>query len=134
MRGRVARINITTHVMLRIISVTLALLVAMSVFAKDGPNRRAKPMFIATTGRIIAVDARARTMMVSGSGGPAILQLKSTVSSSLDQFTLVTTSDTLFQDGADPIRFEDFKTGQTISIHGQLKGTILTASRVAKWD
>jgi hypothetical protein len=122
--------------MRRIVSVTFAVLFAISVFANDGPSRKAKPMFIATTGRIIAIDARARTMTVSGSEGSAILQLKSIsrVLSSLNEFTVVTTADTLFQDGADRIEFVDFKTGETISIHGQLKGSILTASRVAKWN
>jgi hypothetical protein len=52
----------------------------------------------------------------------------------LDEYTILTTSDTLFQDGSDSIQFEDFKTGETISIHGELKGTILTASRLAKWN
>jgi hypothetical protein len=52
----------------------------------------------------------------------------------LDEYTVLTTSDTLFQDGSDSIQFEDFKTGETISIHGELKGTILTASRLAKWN
>jgi hypothetical protein len=52
----------------------------------------------------------------------------------LDEYTVLTTSDTLFQDGSDSIAFEDFKTGETISIHGELKGTILTASRLAKWN
>jgi hypothetical protein len=51
-----------------------------------------------------------------------------------DEYTVLTTSDTLFQDGSDSIQFEDFKAGETISIHGELKGTILTASRLAKWN
>ena len=51
-----------------------------------------------------------------------------------DEYIVVTTGDTLFQDGSDCIPFEDFKTGETISIHGELKGTILTASRLAKWN
>jgi hypothetical protein len=50
-----------------------------------------------------------------------------------DDYTVVTTCDTVFQDGADPIRFEDFKIGETISIHGVRKDTTLTASRLAKW-
>jgi hypothetical protein len=52
----------------------------------------------------------------------------------LDEYTVLTTSDTVFQDGGDSIRFEDFKNGETISIHGVLRGATLTASRVAKWD
>jgi hypothetical protein len=52
----------------------------------------------------------------------------------LDEYTVVTTRDTVFQDGGDPIRFEDFGSGETISIHGVLRGATLTATRVAKWD
>jgi hypothetical protein len=52
----------------------------------------------------------------------------------LNEYTVLTTGDTLFQDGSDSIPFEDFKTGETISIHGELRGTILTASRLAKWN
>ncbi len=52
---------------------------------------------------------------------------------SLDEYTVVITSNTLFQDGGDTIRVEDFKAGETISIHGVLSGSTLTASRIAKW-
>jgi hypothetical protein len=51
----------------------------------------------------------------------------------LDEYTVVTTQDTVFQDGGEAIRFEDFKTGETISIHGVLGGSTITASRIAKW-
>ena len=51
----------------------------------------------------------------------------------LEEYTVVVTNDTVFQDGSDPIRFEDFKTGETISIRGVLNGNVLTASRIAKW-
>ena len=51
-----------------------------------------------------------------------------------DEYTVVTTDNTVFQDGADAINFEDFKSGETISIHGVLKGTTLTAFRLAKWE
>jgi hypothetical protein len=114
-----------------VVSASFLLLVTVSLFAHDGPNRKPKAMFIATTGRIIAIDAKARTMTLSSSPGPAILQL---ASSGLDEFTVMTTTDTLFQDGADPIRFEDFKMGETISVHGRLRGLVLRASKVAKWD
>ena len=50
------------------------------------------------------------------------------------EYTVVTTSDTAFQDGADPLQFEDFKRGETISIHGVRSGRTVTASRVAKWE
>jgi hypothetical protein len=49
------------------------------------------------------------------------------------EYTVVTTDETLFQDGGETIRFEDFKNGETISIHGVLSGSTLTASRIAKW-
>jgi len=56
------------------------------------------------------------------------------VQNNLDEYTVVVTKDTVIQDGGDSIRLEDFKTGETISIHGVLNGTTLTASRVAKWS
>ena len=52
----------------------------------------------------------------------------------LNEFLVVTTDDTLFQDGSDPLQLEDFHVGETISIHGVLNGTTLKASRIAKWD
>src|SRR5438876_10738495 len=51
----------------------------------------------------------------------------------LDEYTVVVTKDTVSQDGSDSIRLEDFKNGETISIHGVLSGNTLTASRLAKW-
>jgi hypothetical protein len=53
---------------------------------------------------------------------------------SLDEFSVIVTRDTVIEDGGDAIRLEDFKTGETISIHGVLSGTTLTASRIAKWS
>ena len=76
--------------------------------------------------------------MVSGSlplrtdGRPQLKRVSSVKCA--DQYTVVTTGDTLFQDGTDAIRFEDFKRGETISIHGMLKGMTFTASRLAKWE
>jgi hypothetical protein len=52
----------------------------------------------------------------------------------LDKYTVVITSKTLIQDGAEDIRLEDFAAGETISIHGILKGNTLTASRISKWS
>ena len=52
----------------------------------------------------------------------------------LDEYTVIITSKTLIQDGADPIRLEDFTEGETVSIHGVLNGNILTASRFSKWS
>ena len=51
----------------------------------------------------------------------------------LEEFTVVVTRKTVLDDGGEPVGFEDFKIGETISIHGELNGTTLTASRVAKW-
>jgi hypothetical protein len=51
-----------------------------------------------------------------------------------NEFLVVTTDDTVFQDGIDPLRLEDFHVGETISIHGVRGGTTLKASRIAKWD
>ena len=86
------------------------------------------PQTIATTGRIVTISATDRTMKVSNSP-------KSTSSvKNAYEYTIVTTGDTVFHDGVDAIRFEDFKSGETISIHGVLKGTTLTASRLAKWE
>ena len=51
-----------------------------------------------------------------------------------NEFLVITTDDTLFQDGSEPLRLEDFRVGEIISIHGALNGTTLTASRIAKWD
>jgi hypothetical protein len=61
---------------------------------------------------------------------------KSTTESTnnLEEYTVVITKDTVFQDGSDPIRLEDFRAGEVISIRGVLGGSILTASRIAKWD
>jgi len=55
-------------------------------------------------------------------------------SPNLNEYTVVTTHGTLFRDGADPIRFEDFTIGETISIHGFLNGATLKASRLSKWS
>jgi Domain of unknown function (DUF5666) len=50
-----------------------------------------------------------------------------------DEYIVVTTDDTVFQDGSDYISLEDFRPGETISIHGSLSDNILTATRIAKW-
>ena|SRR5437867_2073152 len=52
----------------------------------------------------------------------------------LDEYTVVITSKTLIQDGGEPIRLEDFKEGEVISVHGVIKGNTLTASRISKWS
>ena len=50
-----------------------------------------------------------------------------------EEYTVFVTNDTVFQDGGDYIRLEDFKPGETISIHGSFNDNILTATRIAKW-
>jgi hypothetical protein len=51
----------------------------------------------------------------------------------LEDYTVIITEETVFQDGGEPLRFEDFRTGEMISVHGTLSGSTLTASRIAKW-
>ena len=149
--------------MLRIPVAAVALLVSMSVFASDRPNGE-RSQVVATTGRIIKINTKDRTLTVSGPASaaannvlprqrtwrfgvqiPGILipegltiPLPQTKSPSTverrDEYTVLTTTDTVFQDGADEIQFQDFKSGETVSIHGALKGTTLTASRLAKWN
>jgi uncharacterized protein DUF5666 len=159
----------------RILSIAVVLLLTASAFATDRFNRDPEQMSIATTGRIIKIDAKNRSMKVRGSEGPAArsaapAEMKESLwqrigvkmpnmrmpggitislpgratkvptakpapdTNNLNEYTVVTNSDTMFQDGIDSLRFEDFKSGETISIHGLLNGSTLTASRIAKWD
>ena len=150
----------------------LGLVIGMSVFASVYFSSDHPAQTIATTGRILKINRKNRTLVIRGSEGPAIQNMMSppkerswrisarlpgitfpdgvpfplpgTVGrlpqpnppsdvETLDEYTVVTTCDTVFQDGGDAIRFEDFKTGETISIHGVLRHTTLTASRLAKW-
>jgi hypothetical protein len=153
----------------RILSLAVVLLMAISASAADRFARNAEEISIATTGRIVKVDAKNRTFKVRGSdssglsirsmsqnfaqmvqgvrrigitlpGGITIALPGSKNSpkppaqnNSLEEYTVVIVEDTVFQDGSDPIRFEDFKNGEVISIHGSLTGQTLTASRIAKW-
>ena len=50
-----------------------------------------------------------------------------------DECTVVVTKDTIFEDGSESLDFEDFRTGETISIRGELDGVVLKATRIAKW-
>jgi len=143
----------------RFIPVAIGLLVAVSVFASDKFNTDHEQFSIATTGRIVRINAKTRIMTIRNSdaapappaaNGP-LLKLPRIVfpggigitlptsfskptAGCLHEYTVVTTDETVFQDGADPIRFDDFKSGETVSIHGVFNGTVLTASRVAKWS
>jgi hypothetical protein len=156
----------------RILTIAAVLLLAITAFATDRFNQDPQQMSVATTARIIKIDAKARTIKVRGSDGPALrtapefkeslwqrigvkmpgmkvpggimialpgranrtTQAKPDVVVNPNEYMVLTTNDTAFQDGPDSLRFEDFKTGETISIHGQLRGAILTATRIAKWD
>ena len=145
--------------MSRFIPVAIGLVVAVSVFASDKFNTDHEQFSIATTGRIVRINAKTRTMTIRSSDAAAaapaanvpLLKLPRIVfpggiaiavptsyskpaAGCLNEYTLVTTNETVFQDGADPIRFDDFKTGETVSIHGVLNGAVLTASRLAKWS
>lgn len=140
----------------RFIPVAIGFLVTVSVFASDKFNTDHKQFCIATTGRIVRINPKTRSMTIRSSdptAAPSIPSLKlpqlvfpggiavtlpssssRPAASSPPEYTLVTTNETAFQDGADPIRFDDFKTGETVSIHGVLNGAVLTASRLAKWS
>jgi len=156
----------------RILSIALLLVLTMPVLATDRFNQDPERLSIATTGRIVRVDLKARSLKVRGSDGPTtrnVADMKESLwqrlgvrmpavrvpgitislpgrtaktaaakpvpdTFNLNEFTVLTTDDTVFQDGIDPLRFEDFRSGETISIHGVLNGSTLKASRIAKWD
>jgi hypothetical protein len=157
----------------RTLTVALFLIVTASSFAADSSNnnnQELRQVSIATTGRILRVDLKNRTLKVRGSENqslrnmpevkeslwqritvrmpsvrmPAIsLPGHSTRNSSAklmsenlppNEFTVFTADDTLFQDGVETLRLEDFRSGETISIHGVLSGSTVHAFRIAKWD
>ena|SRR5215831_15482391 len=155
----------------RILSIAILVLVTASAFATDRFNNQdLRQKSIATTGRILRIDLKNRTLKVRGAESqslrnvpdireslwqrigvkmpsvrmPAIsLPGYNTRSSSAkpasdnlapNEFMVVTTDDTLFQDGVENLRLEDFRAGETISIHGALTGSTVNASRIAKWD
>jgi hypothetical protein len=96
------------------------------------------PRTIATTARIVTISTTDKTMRVSSSlalrNGKGDQPKRISGFKNTDEYTVIATAHTVFQDGVDRIHFEDFKTGETISIHGLLKGTTLTAFRLAKWE
>ena len=134
--------------------------------ASDGNRPSTEGMFIATTGRIVAIDLKNKTFTVRGSDEQAVREFAqirphvpspvitfpggvtihlpgrtgkspsktSSTMPNLDEYTVVITDKTLLQDGAEPIRLEDFTVGEIISIHGVLAGDKLTASRISKWS
>ncbi len=158
--------------MKRILCIASVLLAVMPASATDRFARDPEHISIATTGRIIKIDQKSKTLKVRGSDGQSLsiravsqnvsqmmqglkqhigvtlpggitiaLPGRGKTSSkpadetikNLEEYTVITTKDTMFQDGSDSIRFEDFRNGETISIHGVLSGSTVTASRIAKW-
>ncbi len=149
-------------------SLLLILFLLATVFAKAADRQRLAPYgtFIATTGRIMMIDLKNKTLRVRASddqftqnfllakqsdtspvitfpGGATIRFPQRTgrhpspagsTTPNLNQYMVVITGKTVIQDGAEPMRLEDFTIGETISIHGWYAGNTLTASRIAKWS
>lgn len=126
----------------RRIALAVVLLAVFSVFATARSDADSGPTSIATTARIIKVHAKARTLVVRSSENTAAREwpvmlpgrITLTLPTKGTGYTVITTSQTAFQDGSDPLKFEDFKSGETISIHGVRNGRTLTATRIAKWE
>jgi len=156
----------------RILCIAIILAGALTASAADRFARNPEHISIATTGRIIKIDQKNKTLRVRGSDGQTLSfkAVSSNISqmmqgikqkigvtlpggitialpgrnkttskpaentpNNLEEYTVVTNNDTTFEDGSDSIRFEDFKNGETVSIHGVLSGNTVTASRIAKW-
>jgi hypothetical protein len=160
----------------RILSIAILLLVTASAFATDRfnnvNNQDLRQTPIATTGRILRIDLKNRTLKVRGAESQSLRNVpeikeslwqrlsarmpsvrkpsiaialpghnsrSSSAKSATDnqppnEFMVVTADDTVFQDGVETLRLEDFRAGETISIHGVLSGSTVNASRIAKWD
>jgi hypothetical protein len=160
----------------RILSIAIVFLAAVSANGADRFARESEGIQISTTGRIVKIDFKNKTIRMRGSDGQAIsvhnvtqnISLwmqgvkqrvggvtlpggitialpgrngknpppKTTTepTNNLEEYTVVITKETVFQDGSDLIRLEDFRAGEVISIRGGLNGSTLTASRIAKWD
>ena len=160
----------------RILSIAIVFLAAVSANGADRFARESEGIQISTTGRIVKIDFKNKTIRMRGSDGQAIsvhnvtqnISLwmqgvkqrvggvtlpggitialpgrngknppsKTTTepTNNLEEYTVVITKETVFQDGSDSIRLEDFRAGEVISIRGSLDGSTLTASRIAKWD
>ena len=149
-------------------SLLLGLFLLAAIFAGAADRQRLAPdgAFIATTGRIMMIDLKNKTLRVRASDdqftqrfllakqgdtspvitfpGGATMRLPqrtgkhpfpgSSTTPNLNQYVVVITSKTVIQDGAEPMRLEDFSIGETISIHGRYAGNTLIASRIAKWS
>jgi Domain of unknown function (DUF5666) len=162
----------------RILSIAIVFLAAISANANGADRfaRESEGTQISTTGRIVKIDFKNKTIRMRGSDGQTISvrnvsqnisqwmqgvkqkvgvtlpggitialpggrntknPTKQTdepsATNNLEEYTVVVTKDTVFQDGSDPLRLEDFRAGETVSIRGILDGSTLTASRIAKW-
>src|SRR5215831_18254924 len=140
--------------MIRMLSIAAVLFFTASVNAADRFSPDPEQLSIATTGRIVKLDLKNRTLRVRGSDAQAGAAASQPVQNSslwqrlglnlprgiridlpglngkrpskpaanaehnLDDYTVIITNDTVIQDGADPIRLDDFKAGETISIRG----------------
>ena len=104
----------------------IVLSTALSAIAADR-DLPGDGMFIATTGRILNIDVKAKMLRVRGSG----IRIATVT---LDEYNVVVTNKTLIQDGGESLSLEEFSKGETISIHGVIKGNTLTASRISKWS
>jgi hypothetical protein len=154
--------------MKRISSIVVLLIVAISANGADRFARDPEQISLATTGRIIRLDLKNRTLKVRGSDNQSLRNISQMMQSlkqrigftlpggiaiglpgrngkssakpageatnNLEEYTVVITGETVIQDGGETIRLQDFKVGETISIHGVLMGDTLTASRIAKWE
>ena len=151
----------------RTLSLVVLLIAAISASGADRFPRDPEQISIATTGRIIRLDLKNRTLKVRGGDNPSLRNVSQMMQSlkqrmgftlpggiaiglpgrngkssskpadalnNLDEYTVLISGDTVIQDGGDDIALEDFKVGETISIHGVLAGSTLTASRIAKWS
>ena len=145
----------------------------MSASAADRFARDPEQISLATTGRIVKIDLKSKTLRVRVSDGQSLsvrnvhtnlsqmmVGLKQKIAVTLpggitialpgrngkspskpenekvngpEEYIVVVTKDTIFQDGSDYIELEDFRPGETVSLHGSLKDNILTATRIAKW-
>ena len=157
---------------MRTLSIALLMLMAVSGFAADRFNQDPEQMPIATTGRILRIDAKSRTLKIRASESQSahiVPEIKESLwqrisgrvpsvrmpsiavilpghaarNSSIrpsqeglipNEYMVILTDDTLFQDGIENLRLEDFHSGETISIHGVISGSTLKASRIAKWE
>jgi len=158
----------------RILSIAIVFLAAISANGADRFARQSEGTQISTTGRIVKIDFKNKTIRMRGSDGQtmSVRNVSQNISqwmqgvkqkvgvtlpggitialpgrntknptkqtdepaNNLEEYTVVVTKDTVFQDGSDPLRLEDFRAGETVSIRGVLNGSTLTASRIAKWN